>query len=139
MASLLTGTDEYQFLQLIIIKLITYRPLVSRKNVAMWGTEPLALWAALGVSGCLWVSLGVSGCLWASLKDTLETSRDTQRHLSSPECQIFFGRIEITWSNLGFSRTKPLFSDVEVRERSLVVNKLSSSYRTGLVTTCLYT
>ena len=34
-------------------------------------------WAALSVSGCLWMSLE---CLWASLKDTSETSRDTQRH-----------------------------------------------------------
>ena len=40
---------------------------MSRTNVTMWGTESLALWATLGVSGCLWVSLDVSGCLWMSL------------------------------------------------------------------------
>ena len=90
--------------------------------------EYLALWAAqvsLGVfenHQSSWAALSVSGCLWTVFQRCPETpqrnSRDTQRHLSSPECQIFSGRIEAAlsvsqclWMSLDVSRVS--FKDAQ--------------------------
>ena len=76
----------------------------------MWGTEPLALWAALGVSECLWMSLGIFERHSGDIQRHPETLWDTQSSFYSPKeylalwaAQVSLGVSGCPWNVSGVS------------------------------------